>query len=191
VFADKGERVVLNKVDGVRPYLRDSLLPGLTDALAKNKPNKDLLGLKEVKLFEVGVVWKGGQEVTMVGTVTEKQPASEHPLDTSAAATYADLSLSTTERYQTFSRQPYIVRDIALWVPADTNADSALENIKAQAGELCASVRLFDTFEKEGRKSLAFRLIFQSFERTLTEAEANAAMEKVSATLKAQGFEIR
>jgi phenylalanyl-tRNA synthetase beta subunit len=52
-------------------------------------------------------------------------------------------------------------------------------------------VRLFDTFEKEGKKSLAFRLIFQSFERTLTEVEANAAMEKVAATLKAQGFEIR
>lgn len=191
VFADKGERVVANKVDGVRPYLRDSLVPGLTDALAKNKPNKDLLGLKEVKLFEIGVVWKGGQEVTMIGTVTERQPASERPLETSSAATYTDLPLSTTERYQAFSRQPYIVRDVALWVPADTNADAVRENIKAQAGELCTTVRLFDTFEKEGKKSLAFRLIFQSFERTLTEVEANAAMEKVAATLKAQGFEIR
>jgi phenylalanyl-tRNA synthetase beta subunit len=50
---------------------------------------------------------------------------------------------------------------------------------------------LFDTFAKDGKLSLAFRLIFQSFDRTLTEAEANDAMEKVSAKLKAQGFEIR
>ena len=190
VFADTGERVVANKVDGVRPYLRDSLVPGLTDALAKNKPNKELLGLKEVKLFEIGVVWKGGQEVTMVGTVSDKQPASEKPLETSAAAAYVDLPLSTTERYQTFSRQPYIVRDIAMWTPAGTDANAVAQTIKTEAGELCMTVRLFDTFTKDNRTSLAFRLIFQSFERTLTEAEANAAMDKVSAALKAQSFEI-
>ncbi len=192
VFADKGERVVLNKVDGVRPYLRDSLVPGLVEALAKNKPNKDLLGLKEVKLFEIGVVWKGGREVVMLGTVTEKEKATEMMLvGPEAPEAYDDLPLSVAERYKTFSKYPYIVRDIALWVPADTNADAVLENIAAEAGELCAKVRLFDTFSKEGKTSLAFRLIFQSMERTLTEAEANDAMQKVSDKLKAQGFEIR
>jgi phenylalanyl-tRNA synthetase beta subunit len=39
--------------------------------------------------------------------------------------------------------------------------------------------------------SLAYRLIFQSFDRTLTDDEANAAMEKVYAALKVKGFEIR
>lgn len=191
VFADKGERVVLNKVDGVRPYLRDSLVPGLTDALAKNKPNKDLLGLTEVKLFEIGTVWKGGNEMTMVGTVSEKQAAAEKPLEVGSVTAYADLPLSATERYQNFSRQPYIVRDIAAWVPSGTEPVEVLNQIKNSAGELCAKASLFDTFEKEGKRSLAFRLIFQSFERTLTEVEANAAMEKVSKALKAQGFEIR
>ena len=192
VFADRGERVVLNKVDGVRPYLRDSLLPGLTEALAKNKPNKDLLGLGEVKLFEIGVVWKGGKEVVMLGTVSEKEKATEMLLvGPEEPASYDDLPLSSAVRYKTFSKYPYIVRDIALWVPADTNADAVKENIAAEAGELCAAVRLFDTFQKEGRVSLAFRLIFQSSERTLTEQEANEAMQKVSEKLKAQGFEIR
>ena len=106
-------------------------------------------------------------------------------------ASYDDLPLSSAVRYKTFSKYPYIVRDIALWVPADTNADAVKENIAAEAGELCAAVRLFDTFQKEGRVSLAFRLIFQSSERTLTEQEANEAMQKVSEKLKAQGFEIR
>ncbi len=192
VFADKGERVVLNKVDGVRPYLRDSLVPGLTDALAKNKPNKDLLGLKEVRLFEIGTVWKGGREAVMLGTVSEKEKAIEMELvGPEAPEAYGDLPLSSAVRYQTFSKYPYIVRDIALWVPADTNADAVKENIAAEAGPLCAAVRLFDTFAKEGRISLAFRLVFQSFDKTLTEQEANDAMAKVSEKLKAQGFEIR
>lgn len=191
VFAEAGERVVLNKVDGVRPYLRNSLLPGLTEALAKNKPNKDLLGLKEVKLFEIGTVWKSGEEVVMLGTVTEKSPATEKVLEGIEAAQYDELPLSTTERYQTFSRYPYMVRDIAMWTPADTDSEAVLQDIKKEAGELCLKVELFDRFEKESRVSLAFRLIFQSFERTLTEVEVNAVMEKVSAALAAQGFEIR
>ncbi len=192
VFADKGERIVLNKVDGVRPYLRDSLIPGLTEALAKNKPNKDLLGLKEVKLFEIGTVWKGGKELTMLGTVSEKEKAIEMELvGPENPESYDNLPLSGAERYQTFSKYPYIVRDIALWVPGDTNADAVLENIKAEAGELLQKIFLFDTFEKEGKISLAFRLIFQSFDKTLTEQEANDAMQKVSEKLKAQGFEIR
>lgn len=192
VFADRGERVVLNKVDGVRPYLRDSLIPGLADALAKNKPNKELLGLKEVKLFEIGTVWKDGKEAVMLGTVSEKEKATEMMLvGPESPQAYDELPLSQAARYQSFSKYPYIVRDIALWVPADTNADAVRENIRAEAGELLRNVFLFDTFSKEGRISLAFRLVFQSFDRTLTEPEANEAMRKVSEKLKAQGFEIR
>lgn len=192
VFAEKGERMVLNKVDGVRPYLRDSLVPGLTEALARNKPNKDLLGLKEIKLFEIGHVWKGGKELLMLGTVTEKEGATEMMLvGPETPEAYDDLPLSSAERYQTFSKYPYIVRDIALWVGAGTTEQQVQETIKAEAGPLCVAVRLFDTFSKEARTSLAFRLVFQSPERTLTEAEANDAMAKVSEKLRAQGFEIR
>jgi phenylalanyl-tRNA synthetase beta chain len=192
VFADRGERVVLNKVDGVRPYLRDSLIPGLTAALAKNKPNRDLLGLKEVKLFEIGTVWKDGRETVMLGTVSEKEKAVEMVLvGPENPEAYDDLPLSQAARYSAFSKYPCIVRDIAVWVPPDTSAEAFKENVRAEAGELLQNIFLFDTFSKEGRVSLALRLVFQSFERTLTEAEANAAMERVASKLRAQGFEIR
>lgn len=104
---------------------------------------------------------------------------------------YERLPLSSAMRYQPFSKFPYIVRDIALWVPADTEPESVLALIAKEAGELAVRTELFDRFEKEGRVSLAFRLVFQSFERTLTEQEVNAIMEKISAALQAQGFEIR
>ncbi len=191
VFADQGERVVLNKVDGVRPYLRDSLLPGLSDALAKNKPNKDLLGLKEVKLFEVGTVWKGGKEVVMLGRVGEKEAANEAPLKPVEAAEYETLPLSQAARYKTFSKYPYIVRDIAMWVPAGTDEAAVLAQIQKEAGELAHKVMQFDRFEKEGKVSLAYRVIFQSFDRTLTEVEVNEIMAKVGAILVDKGFEIR
>jgi phenylalanyl-tRNA synthetase beta subunit len=191
VFAESGQRAVANKIGGERPYLRDSLLPGLADALKKNVPNKDLLGLKEIKLFEIGPVWKGGQEAVMVGTISEKGAAQENLLEPLPATQYDELPLSQTGRYQAFSRYPYIVRDVAMWTPAATDDAAVLEQIKKEAGELAVAVRLFDRFEKEGKTSLAYRIIFQSFERTLTEVEVNAIMDKVSQKLKDQGFEIR
>lgn len=190
VFAEQGERVVLNKVDGVRPYLRNSLLPGLTEALARNARNKELLGLKEVKLFEIGTVWKDGKEMTMLGTISEKQAAQEKPLQGADAQKYEDLPISAAERFAPFSKYPYIVRDVAMWA-AGADVEEARNIITAAAGPLAVRVDLFDRFEKEGKTSLAYRLIFQSFNRTLEDAEANAAMEKVYAALKEKGFEIR
>ena len=191
VFADKGERMVLNKVDSVRPYLRDSLLPGLADALAKNKVNKDLLGLKEVKLFEVGTVWKGGKELVTLGMIGEKEAAKEIALKPVVADKYEALPLSTATRFEPFSKYPYIVRDIAMWVPSTTNEQQVQQTIKEGAGELAHKVMLFDRFEKAGKTSLAYRIIFQSFDRTLTEGEVNQSMANLSAILVDKGFEIR
>ena len=190
VFADKGERVVANKVDGVRPYLRANLTDGLKDALEKNARNMDLLGLKEINLFEIGTVWRGGKEEIMLGTA-DKEGIKEVPLEAKEASAYEDLPLSTTDRYRPFSRYPFIVRDIALWTPTGTEPEAVLAVIRAQAGELLVRSELFDRFEKGGKLSLAFRLVFQSFEKTLTDAEVNAVMEKVYAAVKAKGWEVR
>jgi phenylalanyl-tRNA synthetase beta subunit len=128
----------------------------------------------------------------MLGTISEKEKPLEVELVANESATeYQTLPVSSAERYQAFSKYPYIVRDIALWTPAATNIKEVQAFIKEEAGELCIKIDLFDRFEKEGRVSLAFRLIFQSFERTLTEVGVNEIMEKVSASLKAKGFEIR
>ncbi len=190
VFADKGERVIANKVDGVRPYLRANLTDGLRDALEKNSRNKDLLGLSEVRIFEIGTVWKDGAEHIMLGTA-DKEGIKEIPLEAVEASAYEDLPLSDTERYQPFSRYPFIVRDIAMWVPAQTTPEDVLAVIRAAAGELLARSEKFDEFKKGEKTSLAFRLVFQSFEKTLTDAEANGIMEKVYAAVKGKGWEVR
>jgi len=193
VFADQGERAVANKADGARPFLRATLLDGLSDALKKNIPNKALLGLSEIKLFEIGTVWKGGEEVLMVGTVTEKEKATEGPLAVSVAGSnaYENLPVSTTTRYRSFSKYPFMVRDVAVWVPATVDANEVLDMIRTAAGELLVRISPFDRFQKNDRVSLAYRLVFQSFDRTLEDKDANDAMTQVYAALIAKGFEIR
>ncbi|MDO8561809.1 MAG: phenylalanine--tRNA ligase subunit beta [bacterium] len=196
VFADKGEREVLNKVGGERPYLRANLTDGLEEAVEKNARNKDLLGLKEVKLFEIGTVWNSGKEEIVVGTAGEKEKPMQTPLakfnkEVPESARYENFPLSTAERYQPFSRYPSIVRDIALWTAADTKPEEVLEIIRKESGELLVRSELFDTFEKAGKTSYAFRLIFQSFEKTLIDAEINEIMEKVYTAVRNCGWEVR
>ena len=192
VFAEHGERIVANKADGVRPYLRTTLADGLKEAYEKNKRNKDLLGLAEVKLFEIGAVWKRGAEQAMVGTA-DAQGVRERELVVveKLPHAYEELPLSQAVGFRPFSKYPFIVRDIALWVPEGTRAEEALAAIRSGAGDLLVRSEKFDEFKKDGRVSYAFRLVFQSFDKTLTDTEANERMESISGALKSKGFEIR
>ena len=190
VFVDKGERAVANKVGGERPYLRSKLVDGLKDALERNVRNKDLLGLKEVKLFEIGTVWKEGKEVTLVCTADESGVA-EKALGEESSDAYEDLPVSTTERYQPFSKYPSIARDIALWVSAGTTPEDVLATIRKAAGELLVRSEKFDEFKKDEKLSLAFRLVFQSFDRTLTDEDANSRMSSVNTAVEKEGWKVR
>ncbi len=196
VFQDEGERAVLNKVDSVRPYLRSTLTHGLNEALKKNVQNKDLLGLKEVKIFEIGTVWTGGEEKVMARIVSETESAKEDPLSMYVRNTdmYETLPLSATERYQPFSRFPSITRDISMWVPPSMkDAGEAYDFVESHAGNLLQRIDVLDEFvsPKHGRRSLALRLVFQSFEKTLTDDEVKPHMDAVYAAVTEHGFEVR
>ncbi len=120
-------------------------------------------------------------------TLIEKLPEPSHyePL--------ASNPLSHT--YQAISPYPFIVRDIAMWVPDSTTWES-VSSLCAQVGNaLVVRVDLFDTFSKEiegiKKTSFAFRLVFQSFEKTLTDDEVNKMMEPYYEIFKGKGYEIR
>jgi 2'-5' RNA ligase len=51
--------------------------------------------------------------------------------------------------------------------------------------------RLFDTFTKDGKTSYAFRMVFQSNTRTLVEQEITDIMNKITASLQNEGWEVR
>jgi phenylalanyl-tRNA synthetase beta chain len=192
IFADKGERAVANKVDSVRPFLRTTLVDGLKEAYEKNVRNKDLLGLTIVRMFEIGIVWHDGKEVMMLGLADEKG-VRESPLPPYDASAYEMLPLTTAVRFQSFSKFPFITRDVSLWVPTGTAADDVLTVIRAHAGDLVVRSEKFDEYrnEKTGKTSYAFRLVFQTFDRTLTDKDANSRMDSVCAALKERGWEVR
>lgn len=202
VFAEKGERAVSNKIGGDKPYLRSNLSDGLAEALERNVRNKDLLGISQVKIFEIGTVWRGGEEKTEVAIAVEKikkqKTEDEYKKELDAfmsSLKTKDYELNTIPlpdvRYEPFSRYPFITRDIALWVSEGTSADEVLEVIRTHAGELLVRSAKFDEFTKEGRTSYAFRLVFQSMDRTLFDDDANHRMESIYAAVKERGWEVR
>jgi phenylalanyl-tRNA synthetase beta chain len=95
--------------------------------------------------------------------------------------------------YKPFSLYPFIVRDISMWITDSDEARGVVFNLFAEHGAgLLQQVQLLDQFiNKEGRQSLAFRLIFQSFDRTLTDEEVNGIMTGITAELVAKGYEVR
>jgi phenylalanyl-tRNA synthetase beta chain len=87
-------------------------------------------------------------------------------------------------------------RDFAFLVDSGVAADSVLRAAKGADRALITAVVLFDVYEgdkmAEGKKSLGVEVTFQPRERTLTEAEIEAASQKiVAAVAKATGATLR
>ena len=85
------------------------------------------------------------------------------------------------------SNQPVVVRDISMLFPLDTPAEAILGAIEAEKPAIVRLVTLLSLFRGAGvppdRKSLAFRVVMQDTERTLTDAEADAARDALVALL--------
>ncbi len=104
---------------------------------------------------------------------------------------YAPFESKPERTFVPYSLYPYITRDIALWVGEEVTPESIKEDITKEGRSFLQHVRFFDTFKKDGRVSYAFRLIFQSFDKTLTDEEVEPSMKRIEETLRKKGFEIR
>ncbi len=85
-----------------------------------------------------------------------------------------------------FSTMPVAKEDVALLVDAAVAAADVEAALRAGAGDLLESVRLFDVYTGpqvgEGKRSLAFALRFRAPDRTLTEEETGAARDAAVAS---------
>jgi phenylalanyl-tRNA synthetase beta chain len=91
---------------------------------------------------------------------------------------------------------PPVLLDLALVVPTSVPSAAVLAEVRAGAGELLESVRLFDVYVDterlgEGLKSLAFALRFRAPDRTLTVEDATAARDAAIARAATTGARLR
>ena len=100
------------------------------------------------------------------------------------------------QEFRPIGKYPAIIRDIAVVVPSETKADDVEQIIENTGGQLLVDSDLFDYFQdgemrEREEKSLAFRLIFQSPEKTLKDEEVNSLMQKIIKALEEKGWEVR
>lgn len=98
--------------------------------------------------------------------------------------------------FRPISKYPAVVRDIAVVVPMNVKTGAVQNIIENTAGELLADTDLFDYFQDEEMqsadvKNLAFHLVFQSPDRTLTDAEIEKLVARVVSALETEGWEVR
>lgn len=102
--------------------------------------------------------------------------------------------------YKKISPYPFVLRDIAVFVPPQNTEEDIVKIIEQNSGPLLIRApKLFDRFEKKNKEtgevekvSYAFRLVFQSHERTLSDDEVNAIMDKITLALnKNAGWHVR
>ena len=99
-------------------------------------------------------------------------------------------------RFQSFSKHPAAPRDVSFWLRStsssagghsasqsshDFHENDLMEIVRTEGGEWVEDVRLVDQFThpKSGRRSMCYRIVYRSFERTLTTEEANEMHERI------------
>ncbi len=127
-----------------------------------------------------------------VGWIGEFHPQWQRKYELPGPLVLFELDAEAVEnvplpRSEVPSRFPAVLRDIAVLVDAAIPAQALLDAISAEKPGIVRQVGVFDLYQgaglPSGRKSLAFRVVMQDTERTLTDAEADEARDAIVALL--------
>lgn len=205
VFRDKGDIEILASASD-KKFLRNNLLDGLSESIKLNILNAPFLGMKEIKIFEIGTVFLKDREEIRVAFGNKKKveemtldeyfskfDGSRLPLSQDSMDYILGTNpLISNSNFKQWSPYPFIYRDIAVFVPNEINPE-VLESIYRELGGnlLVKEPILIDKFSKENKISYAYRLVFQSYEKTLTDHDIMVIMDAIYAKIKESGFEVR
>lgn len=134
-----------------------------------------------------------------------RSPFLFDPSSSTASAATPSCDIAS---FQPYSKFPSAARDISFWLPEAPDVSAAsgqlptvelhendfMEVVREVAGNDVEDARLIDEFThpRTGRKSRAYRVVYRSFDKTLTSEEIANAHDKVRETLKERfGVELR
>ncbi len=196
-FTKKGDLQVARGPKG-KDFLRTNLTDGMKESFEKNKLNAPLVGLTDVQLFEIGSIFTEDREEIHV-TLTNKKGIEEMTLDEFVSknnlsiAPVAPITYNLKPNtFKVWSSYPFITRDVSFWSDKEITENAFIEIVASGSGELAVrKPYLIDQFQKDGRYSYAFRFIFQSYEKTLTDNDVEGEWNKILEVIQKEGFEVR
>jgi len=128
-----------------------------------------------------------------IGFVGELHPQWQQKYELPLPAVLFELDLealttATLPHYTEVSRQPIVIRDMAVVVDQTLELQQLIDALNANRPAIVRDVRLFDVYAgrgvEAGKKSLAFRIVMQDTQKTLLEVEVEAAMQQMVAYLE-------
>ncbi|HWX20078.1 MAG TPA: phenylalanine--tRNA ligase subunit beta [Candidatus Binatia bacterium] len=130
-----------------------------------------------------------------IGELGQLLPALAKQYDLRDAVLLAEINFDlllerrgTSKSFRPLPAFPPIRRDVAMLVPEATTHEAVLQVARQAKPSNLESVELFDIFRGKnvppGQKSMAYAFTYRSPERTLTDAETNAAHERLVEQLK-------
>ena len=138
-----------------------------------------------------------------VGFIGQMHPILMEKLDVDKPVYAAEIDYSLLKKhfnekimFKSISKFPSVERDIALIVDDNLSCASIMSVITENAGEYLEKVKLFDIYQGEqigeGKKSMAFNLVFVADDRTLNVEEIDVTIKNVLTALKDKlGAELR
>lgn len=192
VFADGFVRPSRSEPDFAHesPYFAlKGVVEALLQALGVKAP--DYTASPEVALAE-GRSFTISVDGTQVGVIGEVRPGLAETGE--AIVAFAQLSLDALQplssramQLRGYSQYPPVERDLAVLAPLMVQADEVLHLMREAVGELLADAYAFDVYRGKqippDHRSIAYRLVFQSPERTLTNTEVDERLFTVLAAL--------
>ena len=137
-----------------------------------------------------------------VGTIGEIAPATLERLKSKARIVLVEFDIErliseieSEQEFRPIAKFPAVVRDIALVIPESARIQEVENVIQSAGGALMIDSDMFDYYEgkglRDGAKSVAFHLVFQSESRTLTDVEVSHEFNKVIKAVEEKGWEVR
>ncbi|MDR3055469.1 MAG: phenylalanine--tRNA ligase subunit beta [Zoogloeaceae bacterium] len=132
-----------------------------------------------------------------IGCLGELHPEWAQKYDLPAAPIVFEIDLdavtqSAIPAYAEVSKFQPAVRDLAIVVDQSVVLGDLLKGMKAHAPSQVCDIQFFDIYQgkgiPDGRKSLAFRIVMQDTQRTLLDADIDAAVVKITTYLE-QNFQ--
>ena len=135
----------------------------------------------------------GGKRV--IGELGQLSPVLAKQYDLRDPVLLAELNLdllidrrNPARSFKPLPGYPAMRRDVAMFVPEAVTHDAVLNAVRQVKAPNLEGVELFDIFRGQnvpaGQKSMAYAFTYRAPDRTLTDAEVNAAQEKLVAALK-------
>ncbi len=130
-----------------------------------------------------------------VGWVGELHPLWQEKYELPAPAVLFEVDAAPLQQvelpaYREVSRFPLVSRDISAFVPETVPIQAILDDLALHKPALVESVQLFDLYRgagvENGKKSLAFRVLLQDTQKTMTDPEVEAAVSQLKERLVRQ-----